>query len=441
MTLKPTLVSRMLVRAVVAVLAFALIAPPPRATAATGILYVPATGHYMRGVFRDFWDKNGGLANFGYPLTEEYIDPLTGRVFQYYERARFERASPEAGVVELGLLGREFLGARVFAPVDPIETTSQRRYFPETGQIVQYGFKTIWETRGGLPIFGLPLSSEVQEVAGDGTIRTVQYFERARFEFWPELPDGQRVVISDLGRELVPPELTAPLAPDSPPPGPIQLDPPPLGRPLVPASESASVTPQISVRGQRFTFTAEGFQPGEKVGVWINVPDGTVKTLNFQVEANAEGAIASDQLAYQSDAEAPLGIWSFVAQGITSEHTAVGYFRILESPFALLPEVEPGPSIPPNVNARVQPTEGPPGTIFFFDAGGFFANEPVKIEIFNPQEQPIAGNLNVVADARGRISDAGVYYLTLPDAPGGVYSFVATGERSQVVARAYFTVR
>src|SRR5215212_4006164 len=26
--------------------------------AATDVVYVAATGHYMRGVFRDFWDKN-----------------------------------------------------------------------------------------------------------------------------------------------------------------------------------------------------------------------------------------------------------------------------------------------------------------------------------------------------------------------------------------------
>src|SRR6266487_966800 len=49
------------------------------AQAATDVLYVSATGHYMRGVFRDFWDRNGGLANFGHPLTEEYIDPKTNR--------------------------------------------------------------------------------------------------------------------------------------------------------------------------------------------------------------------------------------------------------------------------------------------------------------------------------------------------------------------------
>src|SRR5436190_11163699 len=119
------------------------------ARAATDVLYVSATGHYMRGVFRDFWDKHGGLSIFGYPLTEEYIDSKTNRVYQYFERARFERALPSSTTVELGLLGRLAVGDRVFATVDPIQNTKDRRYFPETKHIVQYGFKDIWESKGG----------------------------------------------------------------------------------------------------------------------------------------------------------------------------------------------------------------------------------------------------------------------------------------------------
>ena len=127
--------------AVGALLLGGLSATPARA--ATDVLYVSATGHYLRGVFRDFWDKNGGLPNFGYPLTEEYLDSKTNRVYQFFERARFERAQPESTLVELGLLGRQAAGDRVFATADPIKTTKQRRYFPETKHIVQYGFKDI----------------------------------------------------------------------------------------------------------------------------------------------------------------------------------------------------------------------------------------------------------------------------------------------------------
>jgi hypothetical protein len=133
-----------------------LAAAPTRA--ATDVLYVSATGHYVRGVFRDFWDKRGGLAIFGYPLTEEYIDSKTNRVYQYFERARFERALPSSTTAELGLLGRLAAGDRVFATAEPIKNSKDRRYFPETKHIVQFGFKDTWESKGGLSIFGLPVS-------------------------------------------------------------------------------------------------------------------------------------------------------------------------------------------------------------------------------------------------------------------------------------------
>src|SRR5262245_20184937 len=92
---------------IVAALLLGSLAAP--AYAATCTIYYKETGHYVRGVFRDFWDKHGGLPNFGYPLTEEYVDRSSGKIFQYFERARFERARSDSTGVELGLLGRELL--------------------------------------------------------------------------------------------------------------------------------------------------------------------------------------------------------------------------------------------------------------------------------------------------------------------------------------------
>ena len=92
--------------------------------AATEPLFVTATGHYVRGVFRDYWDKNGGLPIFGYPITDEYIDTKSGKVVQYFERARFERTSPDASAVSLGLLGREATLGRTFATAQPIKNLS-----------------------------------------------------------------------------------------------------------------------------------------------------------------------------------------------------------------------------------------------------------------------------------------------------------------------------
>ena len=60
---------------------------------APGLRYFPETGHTLRGEFRNFWERRGGLAAFGYPLSEEVVQQLDdGRnyIVQYFERARFE---------------------------------------------------------------------------------------------------------------------------------------------------------------------------------------------------------------------------------------------------------------------------------------------------------------------------------------------------------------
>ena len=53
--------------------------------------------------------------------------------------------------------------------------------------VIQGGFLNYWQTYGGLAQFGYPLTDEIAEVSPtDGKTYTVQYFERARFEFHPE---------------------------------------------------------------------------------------------------------------------------------------------------------------------------------------------------------------------------------------------------------------
>jgi hypothetical protein len=447
--------------------------------AATEILYYKETGHYVRGVFRDFWDKNGGLANFGYPITEEYYDPQTGKVYQYFERARFERDKNESTAVSLGMLGRELLGSRTFARQEKITNTAQRRYFDETGQILQYGFKEIWEGRGGQAVFGLPLSSEVEEQLSNGKVHTVQWFERARFEYWPDMPAGQRVLVSALGRQQAPASLIAPLAPDSPPAGPLTLgstpppatpaptqppttpgQPPatpaptqpaptpvpppptpapsgsPLQRPLLPESKSSVVVPEAGLPGQTFIFQANGFNSQEKVSVWLNTPDGSVVGANFQLQASRDGV--SPAVTFTTYDDYPLGVWSFVAYGHDSKHEAVGYFLLIGSNIGRLPE--PGPGVPANVNASVEPSAGPAGTIFFFDAFNFQPGEDVKIVITRSDGFKTEANFVVRADTRGSIRHAGVFYATELDYPLGLYNFSATGQTSQRTSTAYFVL-
>ncbi len=90
--------------------------PVPSSAATGDKVFYTATGHTLGGVFRTYWEQNGGLFRFGYPLTEEYQDvSLTdGKTYttQWFERARFEYHPENKGTqyeVLTGLLGDEML--------------------------------------------------------------------------------------------------------------------------------------------------------------------------------------------------------------------------------------------------------------------------------------------------------------------------------------------
>jgi plastocyanin len=67
---------------------------PPQGTAQSAVQFFPQTGHTVRGAFLPYWQQHGGLAQQGYPLTEEFAEKnkLDGKTYtvQYFERAVFE---------------------------------------------------------------------------------------------------------------------------------------------------------------------------------------------------------------------------------------------------------------------------------------------------------------------------------------------------------------
>lgn len=56
--------------------------------------FFPESGHTLSNSFKLLWEARGGVAQFGYPISEEFrvVSPTDGRVYttQYFERARFE---------------------------------------------------------------------------------------------------------------------------------------------------------------------------------------------------------------------------------------------------------------------------------------------------------------------------------------------------------------
>ncbi len=175
----------------------------------------PETGFCVSGRILEYWQQNGGLPVFGFPITpqrEETIGDWTGQA-QWFERNRLE-LHPENEAPYDVLLGR--LGA----PIVEREGISTPReepregctYFEQTGYNVCGDFLAYWSSHGlnldgqpgftfeeSLGLFGLPLTGEVEATLEDGMTRTIQWFERARFERHPENDPPFDVLLALLG--------------------------------------------------------------------------------------------------------------------------------------------------------------------------------------------------------------------------------------------------
>ncbi len=179
------------------------------------------TGHCISGRIRTFWEQNGGLAVFGLPISPQQPEAVEGtpRQVQWFERGRLElhpQNAPPFDVL-MGRLGVDRLEQQQrdwtsFARSQPQEGC---RFFAETGHNVCGDILTAWRASGlelnrqagksideNLALFGLPLSEAQTERMADGQERTVQWFERARFELHPTNSPPYNVLLGLLGNEL-----------------------------------------------------------------------------------------------------------------------------------------------------------------------------------------------------------------------------------------------
>jgi hypothetical protein len=159
--------------------------------------YFPETGHWVRGDFLKLYEAaEQPTLVYGYPITEAFVDARSGLNVQYFQRARFESppGASEGQQVQLAPLGSLFYvpGRN---PKLKITNLLACRHYDETGFPVCYAFLDFLDSNGGVDQFGLPISGFE---AYNG--RIVQYFERARLEWYPELGEGQKVRPADLGR-------------------------------------------------------------------------------------------------------------------------------------------------------------------------------------------------------------------------------------------------
>jgi beta-lactamase class A len=168
--------------------------------------YFPQTRQTVGHDFLKFWNEYGGLKTFGYPIGPEEMQG--GMLVQPFERARFELHPENANVggpqptIGLGLVGQE-RASQLGLSWPASSNDGKGIYFDATGQELEGDFLYYWQNNGGERAFGWPISPAADMVnPADGKSYLTQWFQRARMEFHPDLPVGQRIVLGALGTEL-----------------------------------------------------------------------------------------------------------------------------------------------------------------------------------------------------------------------------------------------
>lgn len=152
---------------------------PPRVDdPQSGAAYFPETGHSLWGEFKGYWEKRGGLAAFGYPLSE--VVDEGGRQVQYFERAKMEHHPEDMAAffrsmesyngfnlnslfeVRLSDIGRQLAGLRgvnmAMVPQLPGAATWNPAIF---ARHIEVDLSRQWLTayEGELPVYSAPVAT------------------------------------------------------------------------------------------------------------------------------------------------------------------------------------------------------------------------------------------------------------------------------------------
>lgn len=164
-----------------------------------------ATGACLSDPLLGYWQRHGGLSAFGYPLGPAHLETVEGRTLkvQWFERDRLELQLD--GTVTAGRLGARWLELQgrpwqAFPSVGSPDPGCA--YFAATSHQLCEPFLGYWKARGGLALFGYPISERMAEDV-EGRPYEVQYFERRRMELHPELAGARdKILLGLLGSAL-----------------------------------------------------------------------------------------------------------------------------------------------------------------------------------------------------------------------------------------------
>lgn len=195
------------------------------------------------------------------------------------------------------------------------------------------------------------------------------------------------------------------------------------------AQSSWIVEPERGKPGTTFTFVARstGFIPGEQVGSWFILPDGSTMNVDQGITVDPDGQIF--RLWTAPEDYAPGGEWVFRARGISSGFQVDIPFFI--DNVANLPTPTPIP-------LGVEPQRGPHGTTFTFRAGGFSGGELVSTWVEGPDGVSRDAVTRVYADIDGLAT----WTWTPPDyVPAGAWRMMVRGTSTHSERAITFEVR
>lgn len=246
--------------------------------------FFPETGHSVRGDFLRYYKSvPDPQLLFGYPITEQIVS-RDEKTVQYFQRARFELRTelPEGQRVRLSPLGQA-----TYQPADQLNLQNMAGCEAfSSGYSVCFAFLDFFNANGGAAQFGYPISPFEFHAN-----LIVQYFERARFEWRADRPEGQRVVLSDLGRIYF----------DQLGENPVHL------RPISPVDATINAVLSLRVRafvgnsvtrpsGQQTVFVIVQSQTGQSISnatgkVLIRLPEGSSEEYFFTTNSSGLGTV------------------------------------------------------------------------------------------------------------------------------------------------------
>ncbi len=325
-------------------------APGQVASAEPNATLVPETGKHMGGLFLDYWRKHGGLAQQGFPISEEFneVSRLDGKSYkvQYFERAVFEY-HPENQAPNNVLLSQ--LGAFRYKT----KYASPPAASSPTPVLVQPTSTAIPTVVAGPDCSGIPPSQNLTSTPNCGPAGTTFKFVGSGFDpsesvgVYTTLPSGQVYGTPDTANVeadgtvkdwFVNTQTKDPLgiwaitmeglASRHKAIGYFKVTPPvAVDCSGIPDNTTMTVTPKCAPAGTRFSLDAYGFTPGEIVTRYYKTPSGQ----GFSGSSNVLGVGPDGKLAtatFVSASDDERGVWSATYEGQTSGHKAVGYFKV-----------------------------------------------------------------------------------------------------------------